>query len=426
MFGFGRNKKSTRKPPRPRKDPEAKLKGIAQKNLIERFSSGRLSPSEERTVILKSTGIDLKPSDDDEAEIRDIALRAIRDDPAFKEQAVAAYIDSMKARVNTESSSDGDVYTGGGGGLEEIVDNMAIEAVQGNPKLVEGAVKARISEMFGGGNGDSDQNNMLTVLDQADEIKKRLGGDNGGGGIGKTFTDILAALAPVVLSMMQNQGQGQGSIQAQPRQPAVSQRTFIVIGDDGVSHEVPESEARRMLAKPKQQEKPHHQEKPFKATTPTKPEQMIPVDEDDPEEYEDSGYSVDAQPQSEDNTDTSIVSGVDGVQPEVNTPSGSFSLDLWVEYLDKEPSAIIDELVLRQAQADTVADDVLGIIAMYSADDIIAFLQGFKDNPEYADHVVQIEEHKDWLQEAIDYYRNSVLGNDEESAGNDEDNTEDD
>ena len=422
MFGFERKKKPIRKPPRAKKDPEAKLKGIAQKKLIDRFLSGSLSPAEERAVILKSTGFNLEPSDDNDAEIRDIALRSIREDPEFRKQAVAAYIDSMKARVGPENSSEDDVYNGGGGGrLEEIVDNMAIEAVQSNPKLVEGAVKARISEMFGGGNGDSDQNSMLTVLDQADEIKKRLGGDNGGGGIGKTFTDILAALAPVVLSMMQNQGQGQDPIQAQPRQPAVSQRTFIVIGEDGVSHEVPESEARRMLAKPRQQEKP------IQLVKPVGPEQLIPTegDDDDGEDTEgDFGTDPFVEVRPEEDDKTSIVSGIEDVLQEAKIPSGSFSINMWIEYLDKEPSAIIDELVRRQAQADTVADDVLGIIALHNADNILMFLQAFKENPEYSDSVIQLEEHREWLQQAIDYYRDSVLGNDESNndrsnAGND-------
>ena len=160
MFGFEKKKKSTRKPYQPRKDPETKLRRIAQKKLVERFTSGGMSPSEEREVFKKTTGYDLQPSADDDSEIRDLALRTIREDPEMRKQAVAAYIDSMKSKYGPESSPDGDAYNGSSG-LENMVDSMAMEAIQNNPKLVEGAVKARITEMFGGCNGDSDPKDIL-------------------------------------------------------------------------------------------------------------------------------------------------------------------------------------------------------------------------------------------------------------------------
>ncbi|MFA5378992.1 MAG: hypothetical protein WC455_24775 [Dehalococcoidia bacterium] len=441
---FGRKQEPPKKRrTRTRKDPKAILEHEAQKELLIAFRTGDYETK--RAIIKHATGINL-PEPSEDAALQEMVRKAMKDDPEYAAQVREAYLQQLRG----DSSGDGD----GPDSIESIVDSSAIQAIQGDPTLIAGAVKARISEIL----GTAPQGSLKEMMDQIEQyeaLKEHLGGKSGGG-FGGVIGDIAKAFTPVVMALIQQggiNGAGGGIAQPQPARP----RTYIVLDSNGNPREVPEAEARQLMAgrqnrqlttpapKPAASTIISGESKPIDDGTGQQVRLIIPnsgtaagsissslgdrerpptssahpgssASEDsdrsktDPspaavsDEGEDEDIEQEADEEAEEDAEQETDEQGVGDEPTV------FPLDIWAEFMDKEPGEVVDAIVTKQSEGDSDADNLLNIMSVCSADDIITFLQSFAEKPEYAKYVQMLTERRDWLQEVIDCYRASVNG----------------
>ena len=86
------------------------------------------------------------------------------------------------------------------------------------------------------------------------------------------------------------------------------------------------------------------------------------------------------------------------------TPSaGSTSLRLtdWEPYLDREPSEFVSALTEQIEEGDNNAMVAKQLLSQRSAEEILAMLRLYRDNPEAGPIIQKIEERREWLEEVV-------------------------
>lgn len=94
----------------------------------------------------------------------------------------------------------------------------------------------------------------------------------------------------------------------------------------------------------------------------------------------------------------------EGVKEE-EKPKPSLNITFWTEYLDGEPDDLVLELISMSDEGDEQAVYALKLMEEFSAEQIIEMLQAFKEKEEYKLNIEKLEEKKEWLQKAIDFYK---------------------
>jgi len=463
----GRSRHPKRQKIQAKKSPTARLEIMARKKVLDEFKEG--DQTTVRAIVKHVTGINLPPPSTD-AIMQDIVIKSLKNDPEFAEQAKEAWLAATRGGGGGE---EGDIESGGDG-INDIINASAMQLIQSNPALIESAVKARISELTGTApqGGLKEMLGQLEQYEALKEHLGGKSGSGGFGGmigeIAKAFTPVILALVqqggingisgitqpqpqparPRTYIVMDSSGNPREVSEAEARQlmsgrqnrqlttpppkPATgaasgSAASTIISGeskpvDDGTGQQVrliiPNSGTaagsissslsdRERL--PTSSAHPGASVSDDSDRSKTDPSPAAVSGEEDEEgaesengEQEDAEQGTDEQEEDGDFVDEQDEST--GGEPAV------FPLDIWAEFMDKEPGEVVDAIVAKQSEGDADADNLLSIISVCSADDIITFLQSFAEKPEYAKYVQMLTERRDWLQEVIDCYRASVNG----------------
>lgn len=253
---------------------------------------------------------------------------------------------------------------------QKVVD-MALERIGSDEELAERFVEAQISEIIGepdrrrGRNRETGEGGMslLEALDEADELKERLGVDKEGGG----FSGVLKTLIENNPGILQ-------TFFGKVLQPI----KYIVETESGL-REINPQQYKQLL----------EQRERAKLQSPAPPV----VEEESPQ-----------IPRTE-----TMPSGVPPVPP-AKAPSEAeeqpaLAISEWLPYLDGGPEVFIEELLTKADEDDAQAQMALAFLRAKTADEIIELLLSFRDkvNAQAREVIERLD--REWLEGAIAYLK---------------------
>lgn len=229
--------------------------------------------------------------------------------------------------------------------LNEKIDDATLAAIEDNPDLLQKIALARAKSLVGGGSSDGGLKQALDAIRSYKELEDEFGGEKSGGLIGddaKEFIKELIKNAPAII----------GAVRGAP--PA--QKIFVV----EVNGQIMEMNS---------------------------------------EQYQQHLAEVQRLQLQAGQATVTVTSSVE-------SPKKEFSISGFVEYLEREPEDVVSELVAGAKNGDNNATLAINLLSKYNtAEDMLKFLRNFKLNDEAKVAIEKLEEKKDWLQRAIDYYK---------------------
>lgn len=296
---------------------------------------------------------------------RDKLMEQAKENPEIERQMIAKYAGVNIKPIDLIESKKKEVEV-------KLVEE-AFNQITKNPELREQYSRKLIDDMVGrpSGNGDIDFSNLedgstdldqlMESLDKYEQLRNKLKG-NSSPLSGLINADVIVEALKLVPGIS---AQLQGKSVPQQSQPI----KYIITDTNGEPVGETDSTGYRKLVEAANQKRLAQSEISEETTTSGPPEEETITTE----EKEDSSMS-------------SII----------------FQL---ISSLDKDPTEVVDELIVLAEQEDKTALLILSTMLNTEAEGIISMLQTMDLGPETQEAITQLVEKQEWLRTAIAYYR---------------------
>jgi len=252
--------------------------------------------------------------------------------------------------------------------IDALVTEKALEEIKKDPELVKEFARRKLEDIIGeisteqdegydgSGYRDSPLSQAIDTIDEYETLKGRLGAKSGplGGLVDAEVIKMALQSAPQFLAAIQGK-----SLPVPP--------TKYLIEVDGVLHEMDAIAYKNLLEQRETKRLEIGKEKP----------------------------GAEEEVESE-------------LAPELEAEHPSFNLDFWTEYLDGDSSEVIFKLMELKETGDVQAIYVLDLFQKLDAMQVLTLLLPFKSNEKYKESIEKLETQTEWLQEAIDFYRETT------------------